>query len=53
MSDGAEIDFLSVYPGEKEVLYPPMTYLNPRKSYEQVEDGTLVTVWRIEPAYPI
>jgi len=24
---GADISFLSVYPGEKEALYPPLTYL--------------------------
>ena len=52
MSDGAEIDFLSVYPGEREVLYPPMTYLNPVKRYTEVVDGTLITVVVVEPVYP-
>lgn len=29
MEMGADISWLSVYPDEKEVLYPPMTYLKP------------------------
>jgi hypothetical protein len=27
MSCGADISWLSIYPEEKEVLYPPLTYL--------------------------
>ena len=27
MSRGADISFLSVYPGEEEALYPPLTYV--------------------------
>ena len=26
---GADISFLSVFPGEQEVLYPPLTYMRP------------------------
>ena len=52
MSHGAEISFLSVYPGEKEVMYPPMTYLYPTSTYEEVVDGVLMTVVVIEPIYP-
>ena len=29
MQRGASIEFLSAYPGEKEVLYPPLTFLKP------------------------
>ena len=29
MSRGASIEFLSVFPGESEVLFPPLSYLNP------------------------
>ena len=40
---GVSIDFLSVYPKEKEYLYPPLTYLVPERTY--VEDGyTIVEV---------
>jgi hypothetical protein len=27
MSCGADVSWLSVYPAEKEILYPPLTYL--------------------------
>ena len=29
MSCGADISFLSAYPGEKEILFPPLTFLQP------------------------
>jgi hypothetical protein len=29
MAKGVSIDFLSLYPMEKEYLYPPLTYLAP------------------------
>lgn len=32
MSKGSSISWLSVYPKEKEILYPPLTYLTPRSS---------------------
>jgi hypothetical protein len=52
MTHGAEISFLSVYPGEKEVLYPPLTYLNPVKTDEEVVGKLLVTVVEVKPVYP-
>lgn len=52
MSHGASISFLSVYPGEMEVLYPPLTYLRPIKSYDEVVGSLLVTVVEVAPVYP-
>ena len=40
MSCGADISFLSAYPGEKEILFPPLTFLSPtgrRKETIKVE----------------
>jgi len=34
---GCSLEFLSVYPKEKEYLYPPLTYLQPEATYE--DDG--------------
>lgn len=36
--------FLSVYPEEKEVLYPPLTYLKPMKVKKQSIKGKWVIV---------
>jgi len=37
---GVSIDYLSIYPKEREYLYPPLTYLTPEKTY--TEDGYTV-----------
>lgn len=34
MERGADVNFLSAFPGEREVLYPPLTYLQPVKPVE-------------------
>ena len=52
MSHGAAIGFLSVYPGEKEVLYPPLTYLRPIKVYEETIGTTVYQVVEVEPVFP-
>ena len=36
MSCGADIQFLSAFPGEKEFLYPPLTYLHPSGRHETI-----------------
>jgi len=36
MNRGADISFLSAFPGEKEYLYPPLTYLSPTGLCEEV-----------------
>lgn len=59
MDCGADVDFLSAFPNEKEVLYPPLTYLKPTGRREHVEveaqlggDGeqvsTVMTVIEVE-----
>ena len=45
LTRGCSIDFLSVYPGEAEFLYSPLTYICYKGS--SVEDG--VTVISVEP----
>lgn len=52
MSHGADISFLSVYPGEKEVLYPPLTYLRPIKLSEETIGTTVYRVAEVEPVFP-
>ena len=43
MERGADISFLSAFPGEKEVLYPPLTFLRPTGSVitTKVHDVTI------------
>ena len=38
MSVGADLQWLSAFPGEAEILYPPLTYLKPtgREDYVNV-----------------
>ena len=52
MSHGADISFLSVYPGEKEVLYPPLTYLRPIKVSEETIGATVYKIVEVEPVFP-
>ena len=52
MSHGACISFLSVYPGEKEVLYPPLTYLRPIGMSEVTIGTTVYKVVEVEPVFP-
>eukprot|EP00290_Baffinella_frigidus_P055767 CAMPEP_0180373084 /NCGR_PEP_ID=MMETSP0989-20121125/21054_1 /TAXON_ID=697907 /ORGANISM="non described non described, Strain CCMP2293" /LENGTH=444 /DNA_ID=CAMNT_0022369931 /DNA_START=30 /DNA_END=1364 /DNA_ORIENTATION=+ len=47
MCMGVDISFLSVYPKEQEVLYPPLTYLMPRET-PTLEDG--ITIYAVEPS---
>lgn len=52
MSHGADISFLSVYPGEKEVLYPPLTYLRPIRMSKKRIGGRVYDVVEVEPVFP-
>jgi hypothetical protein len=36
---GADISYLSAFPGEAEVLFPPLTYLKPTGRTEDVATG--------------
>lgn len=42
VSRGADISFLSVYPEEKETLYPPLIFLEP-KSMSRIEEAIKIT----------
>ena len=51
MVRGPDISFLSAFPGEKEFLFPPLTYLEPVQGATQklrVDDATF-TVIDVEP----
>ena len=52
MSRGADISFLSVYPEEKESLYPPLTYLSVIKIRVEVIDGVKTLVATVVPIFP-
>ena len=49
MERGADISFLSVYPEEKEVLYPPLTYLEPVSVKKQKIKGKWFIVAEVKP----
>ena len=52
MSHGADISFLSVYPSEKEVLYPPLTYMRPINVSEETIGGKVYKIVEVEPVFP-
>jgi len=51
MQLGADIQWLSIYPGEAEVLYPPLTYLKPlfKQRIKGLQAGEVVT---LVPSFP-
>ena len=50
MQRGADIQFLSAFPAEAEVLYPPLTYLQPTGKMQEVTVGGMrFTVVEVEP----
>ena len=48
---GADISFLSAFPTEKEVLYPPLTFLRATGQTQKIEigDGS-VTIMEVIPS---
>jgi hypothetical protein len=62
MERGADIAFLSAFPGEKEYVYPPLTYLEPTGGTAtiEVEEGAAgagsppvkITVVEVQPKIP-
>ena len=50
-SRGADISFLSVYPGEEEALYPPLTYLRSVGMQKEIVGGLEVVVATVEPVF--
>jgi hypothetical protein len=52
---GADVAFLSVYPHEKEMLYPPLTFLRldpTAPPARQILNGVQTLVATVEPVYP-
>ena len=50
MQFGAELQWLSAFPAEAEVLFPPLTYLQPTGRVERTSVGTAnFTVVEVEP----
>lgn len=51
---GADISFLSVYPDEQEMLYPPLTFLRSLRTAPTIEkiDGYHVQIVVVEPQFP-
>ena len=50
MAHGANLQWLSAFPAEAEVLYPPLTYLQPTGRTEQVSEGVnTFLVVEVEP----
>jgi len=50
-SRGADIAFLSVYPGEQEALYPPLTYLRSVKTETEDVGGKSMLVATVQPVF--
>ena len=50
-SRGADISFLSVYPGEQEALYPPLTYLRSVKAETEDVGGKAMLVATVQPVF--
>jgi len=52
MQRGASIQFLSAFPGEEEVLYPPLTFLKPTgKKLSVPFKGRMFTVVEVTPQF--
>lgn len=50
MQRGADLQYLSAFPAEKELLYPPLTFLQPTGwSMEHAVGGVKFTVIEVEP----
>ena len=50
---GAELKWLSAFPGESEYLFPPLTYLAPTGRRETVRvDESEFTVVEVAPHFP-
>ena len=50
MQRGADLSFLSAFPAEAEVLYPPLTFLQPVRCFEiTLDNGAQYTVIEVVP----
>lgn len=49
---GADLSFVSAFPAEAEVLYPPLTHLRPTGRMQKVEvEDTLFTIIEVKPSF--
>ena len=58
MDRGGDLAWCSAFPGEKEFLFPPLTYLKPTGRREEVQTQTdadgfagTITVVEVEPTF--
>ena len=51
MTRGAQIDYLSLYPKEKEYTYPPMVFLKPANGPESSYQENGVTIIEVTPQF--
>ncbi len=52
MDCGADIGWLSMYPEEKEVLFPPLTYLRSKGTATEEIGGHMIKFATVEPIFP-
>ena len=53
MERGADIAYLSAFPSEHEVLYPPLTYLQPTGCVQLLQAGDCkMTIVDVAPHFP-
>jgi hypothetical protein len=52
MNRSADLEWLTVFPGEREALYPPLTYIRPVKAYFEELGGARAVVVEVEPVFP-
>ena len=53
MKRGANLTFLSAFPGEAEYLFPPLTYLKPKGAPQTLlVDAAAFVVVDVEPVFP-
>ena len=48
---GADLAFLSAFPEEREVLYPPLTHLLPRRKQTVLTSRGSYTIIEVKPSY--
>jgi hypothetical protein len=53
MDRGADLSYLSAFVGEKEFLYPPLTYLEETSDFTvETDDGETFHVLRVKASMP-
>ena len=52
MDQAPDLSFLSVFPHEKECLYPPLSYFQPVRKEKLSFDGTDFAIVDVKPRFP-